>query len=87
VSRRRTTFGKLQRDRDKQAKAQAKLERRAQRAEQNDEQGSEVPAPEVDQAKVLAQLAELHAAFDDGKMGLEDFEARRDELTSKLRVD
>jgi hypothetical protein len=87
VSRRRTTFGKLQRDRDKQAKAQAKLERRAQRAEQTDEQGSEAPAPEVDQAKVLAQLAELHAAFDDGKMGLEDFEARRDELTSQLRVD
>jgi hypothetical protein len=56
VSRRRTTFGKLQRDRDKQAKAQA-------------------------------QLAELHAAFDDGKMGLEDFETRRDELTSQLRVD
>ena len=87
MSRRRTTFGKLQRDRDKQAKAQAKLERRAQRAEQNDEQESEAPAPEVDQAKVLAQLAELHAAFDDGKMGLEDFEARRDELTSQLRVD
>jgi hypothetical protein len=86
VSRRRTTFGKLQRDRDKQAKAQAKLERRAQRAEQSDEQ-AEAPAPEVDQAKVLAELAELHAAFDDGKIGLEDFEARRDQLTSQLRVD
>jgi hypothetical protein len=86
VSRRRTTFGKLQRDRDKQAKAQAKLERKAQRAEQSDEQQPEA-APDVDQAKVLAQLAELHAAFDDGKMGLEDFEARRDELTSQLRVD
>ena len=87
MSRRRTTFGKLQRDRDKQAKAQAKLERRAQRAEQSEEQQPEAPAPEVDQAAVLAQLAELHAAFDDGKMGLEDFEARRDELTSQLRVD
>ena len=86
MSRRRTTFGKLQRDRDKQAKAQAKLERKAQRAEQSDEQQPEA-APDVDQAKVLAQLAELHAAFDDGKMGLEDFEARRDELTSQLRVD
>jgi hypothetical protein len=86
VSRRRTTFGKLQRDRDKQAKAQAKLERKAQRAEQADEQ-ADASAPEVDQAEVLAQLAELHAAFDDGKMGLEDFEARRDELTSQLRVD
>ena len=87
MSRRRTTFGKLQRDRDKQAKAQAKLERKAQRAEQSDEQQPDAPAPEVDQAEVLAQLAELHAAFDDGKMGLEDFEARRDELTSQLRVD
>ena len=87
MSRRRTTFGKLQRDRDKQAKAQAKLERKAQRVEQSDEEQPEAPAPEVDQAKVLAQLAELHAAFDDGKMGLEDFEARRDELTSQLRVD
>jgi 16S rRNA U1498 N3-methylase RsmE len=87
VSRRRTTFGKLQRDRDKQAKAQAKLERKAQRAEQADEQQSDASAPEVDQAEVLAQLAELHAAFDDGKMGLEDFEARRDELTSQPRVD
>ena len=86
MSRRRTTFGKLQRDRDKQAKAQAKLERKAQRAEQADEQ-PDASAPEVDQAEVLAQLAELHAAFDDGKMGLEDFEARRDELTSQLRVD
>jgi hypothetical protein len=88
VSRRRTTFGKLQRDRDKQAKAKAKIERRAQRSEESD-QGEEAapPAPEVDQATVLAQLAELHAAFDDGKLDLEAFEARRDELTSLLRID
>jgi hypothetical protein len=87
VSRRRTTFGKLQRDRDKQAKAKAKIERRAARSEESD-QGEEVaPAPEVDQATVLAQLAELHAAFDDGKLDLETFEARRDELTSLLRID
>jgi hypothetical protein len=87
VSRRRTTFGKLQRDRDKQAKAQAKLERKAQRAEQSDEQEDETSAPEADQARILAQLADLHAAYDDGKMALEDFEARREELTSQLRVD
>jgi hypothetical protein len=88
VSRRRTTFGKLQRDRDKQAKAKAKIERRAARSsggEQDDE--TEAQPPEVDQATVLAQLAELHAAFDDGKMDLEAFEARRDELTSLLRID
>jgi Gas vesicle protein G len=88
VSRRRTTFGKLQRDRDKQAKARAKIERRQERSEQGD--GTDepaTPAPAVDQAAVLAQLADLHAAFDDGKISFDEFESRRDELTSKLRVD
>ena len=88
MSRRRTTFGKLQRDRDKQAKQKAKQERRAERAEQSDEPDEETTAaPEVDQSKVLAQLADLHAAFDDGKIGFDDFEARREELTSQLRID
>ena len=70
MSRRRTTFGKLQRDRDKQAKARAKIERRQERSEQGDDDTDETatPAPVVDQAAVLAQLADLHAAFDDGKI-------------------
>jgi hypothetical protein len=91
VSRRRTTFGKLQRDRDKQAKAKAKQERRQHRADPDeqapDDGEAAAPAPEVDQAAVLAQLADLHAAFDDGRISLEDFEARRDELTSQLTID
>jgi hypothetical protein len=88
VSRRRTTFGKLQRDRDKQAKQKAKQERRAERAEQGDEPEEEVaPPPEVDQATVLAKLADLHAAFDDGRIGFDDFELQREELTSQLRID
>jgi len=88
VSRRRTTFGKLQRDRDKQAKAQAKLERRQERAEQGDgDVDVQDAAPEADQATVLAQLADLHAAFDDGRISFDDFEVRRQELTSQLRVD
>lgn len=88
MSRRRTTFGKLQRDRDKQAKARAKIERRQERSEQGDDTDeTATPAPAVDQAAVLAQLADLHAAFDDGKISFDDFESRRDELTSKLRVD
>jgi hypothetical protein len=86
VARRRTTFGKLQRDRDKQAKARAKIERKAARAEQapDDEDSG---AGEVDQAKVLAELAALHTSYDDGEISLEDFEARRDELRNLLRVD
>ena len=88
MARRRTTFGKLQRDRDKQAKQKAKQERRAERSEPTDEVEDEAPStPEVDQAKVLAQLADLHAAFDDGKIGFDDFETRREELTSQLRID
>jgi regulator of protease activity HflC (stomatin/prohibitin superfamily) len=88
VSRRRTTFGKLQRDREKQAKAKAKAERRAARAEESRHSETDAePGPAVDQATVLAELAELHAAFDDGQMELEAFEARRDELTNMLRID
>jgi hypothetical protein len=89
VSRRRTTFGKLQRDRDKQAKQRAKQERRAERAEKTDTPEDEATTAEapVDQSKLLAQLADLHAAFDDGRIGFDDFEARREELTSQLRVD
>ena len=88
MSRRRTTFGKLQRDRDKQAKQRAKQERRAERSEQGETEDDDVtPEPQVDQATVLAQLADLHAAFDDGRIDFDAFEARREELTSQLRVD
>jgi hypothetical protein len=86
VARRRTTFGKLQRDREKQAKAKAKLERRAARAAEQTPT-EEAPAGDVDQEAILAELADLHAAFDEGKMSLDDFETRRDELRSSLRVD
>ena len=88
MSRRRTTFGKLQRDRDKQAKQRAKQEKRAERSEQVDDvEGDAEAAPEIDQATVLARLADLHAAFDDGRIGFDDFESQRDELTSQLRID
>ena len=87
MSRRRTTFGKLQRDRDKQAKQQAKVERRQQRSQADTEPGDEPAASGVDQASVLDQLAKLHEAYDDGQLDLDDFEARRAELTSLLHVD
>ena len=89
MARRRTTFGKLQRDRDKQAKAKAKIERRTTRAEESpdEEQESVEPTGQVDQAAVLAALADLHAAYDDGQMSLDDFEIKRDELRNSLRID
>jgi hypothetical protein len=88
LARRRTTFGKLQRDRDKQARAQAKIERRQTRAEQSEDEETESgPAGQADQSAVLDALAKLHAAYDDGQISLDDFEEQRDELTSRLRID
>jgi hypothetical protein len=89
VARRRTTFGKLQRDRDKQAKQKAKVERRAERAEQasTDDDETVTPTREVDQEAVLAALAELHVAYDDGQISLDDFEVRRDELRNSLHIE
>ena len=75
-------------NRQLQQEEQAKQERKAERAEQGeDPDDGAVQVPEADQATVLAQLADLHAAFDDGKINFDDFEARRDGLTSTLRVD
>lgn len=87
MSRRRTTFGKLQRDRDKQAKQQAKVERRQQRSSEEPTDEEPTAPAAVDQARVLDQLAKLHEAYDDGQLELDDFEARRAELTSLLQVD
>lgn len=85
MSKQRATFAKRQRDQDKQAKAAAKRERRAARADGEDE------APDAsgayDQEGVLAALASLHQSYDEGDVGLEEFELRRDELRSRLRVD
>src|SRR5436305_1836102 len=63
MANRRTTFGKLQRERDKKAKALEKAEKRAARAEEPPQE-PEVKA--ADQDAVLAALAELHERFDAG---------------------
>ncbi|MGH9245796.1 MAG: hypothetical protein ACRD29_16050 [Acidimicrobiales bacterium] len=89
MARRRTTFGKLQRDRDKQAKQQAKVERRQARAQEESEEPAtpETPAEATDHADVLAALAELQEAFGSGALTIEEFEARRDELRRALPID
>ena len=85
MSKQRATFAKLQRDQEKQARAAAKRERRAARTGAGS--GAPEPAGPQDQESILAALASLHQSYDDGVVGLEEFEARRDELRSKLRVD
>ena len=85
MANRRTTFGKLQRERDKKEKALNKAERRAARLENKDEEPAQTGA--VDQDALLDALADLHRRFEDGGMSIDDFEERREQLTSRLVVD
>ena len=85
MSKQRATFGKRQRELDKQAKAAAKRERRASRADQD--QALPGPTSADDQERVLTDLADLHQSYEAGELGLEEFETRRDELRAGLRID
>ena len=85
MANRRTTFGKLQRERDKKEKAQIKAERRAARQESKGE--DEVQTATVDQDALLDALADLHRRFEDGGISIDEFEERREQLTSRLVVD
>jgi hypothetical protein len=86
MAKSRESFERRQRERAKKAKADAKRERRM-----SHEGGPEAPAdeagPQVDENAVIGKLAELHAAFDNEEISFDDFETRRSELLTHLRVD
>lgn len=85
MAKQRTTFGKLQRDRDKQAKNRAKLERRAAAREERANPDDVSPDDTgVDQGRLLAQLAQLQEDFGAGRIGDDEFETRRAELSRLL---
>ncbi|MGP8060475.1 MAG: hypothetical protein ACLP9C_12685 [Acidimicrobiales bacterium] len=89
MARPRSTFGKLQRDQAKRAKAKAKQEDRLARREDKAESADEpAPAgPAEDQTALLEQFARLHEDLADGRISIEDFEIRQEELRSRLQVD
>lgn len=88
MARPRTTVGKLQRDQAKREKAKAKQEDRlARRAERGENDGRDESAPEEDQEALLAQFARLHEDLADGRVSLDEFESRQDDLRRRLRVD
>jgi hypothetical protein len=89
MARPRSTFGKLQRDQAKRARTKAKQEDRLARREGRAEAGTDQTdqGPSVDQASVLAQFARLHEDMADGRISLEDFETRQEELRALLQVD
>ena len=86
----RTSFSKLQRDRDKKAKAAAKREKRQERGSGNDgatdvlvdDGKSELSADDL-----LKLIESIHQRFEAGTMTYEEFEEQKVDLLSRLPVD
>ena len=92
MAKNRESAERRQRQRAKQEKANAKRERRMNRnapsdADAEDEAPAPQPAEVVDEEALLAELAQLHSSFENEQISFEDFEARREELLSKLELD
>ena len=87
MAARRTTFGKLQRDRDKKARANAKRERRMTRPDEADtlaEDHVERPSDPAGQAETIERLRVLHERFEDGAVEFEEFEEQKAALLARL---
>jgi hypothetical protein len=91
MARARSTFGKLQRDQAKKDRARAKMDDRQSRRDDKaagDPEGEDSATVEVvDQTRLLEQFAALHEDLADGRISLDDFEVRQEELRSKMVVD
>jgi hypothetical protein len=90
MATRRTSFAKLQRDRDKKARAAAKQERRQERQSEVDTdevQEDTSPEGELSAAQLLVEVERLHKDFDDKKIDFETFEERKADLLSRIPVD
>ncbi|MEJ5254223.1 MAG: hypothetical protein WHS89_02625 [Acidimicrobiales bacterium] len=89
MATRRSSFEKRERDKNKKARAAAKRERRQERSAATSEvepDASPVVSATGDQQAVFDALAALHAAYDEGRVGFDDFEEQRAELLSRLDV-
>ncbi len=87
----RSTFSKLQRDRDKKAKAAAKREQRLERSATADEPTARNDAATEHDAESSTRLLELieqiHHQYDAHQIGQEEFEERKAALLAQLRID
>ncbi len=88
MAARRTTFGKLERDRAKKAKAASKRERREERLAAASPPDPAPPEVErLTQAEVFERLTRLHERFDDGDIAFEEFEKQKSRLLECLALD
>jgi hypothetical protein len=87
----RTSFNKLQRDRDKQEKAAAKRDRRQSRATATEEEqpdGAIAPTGNERSAQeLLDEVEKIHRQFDAGDIDFETYEDKKTLLLSQLPVD
>lgn len=89
MARSHESFNRRERERAKKQKAADKRERRLTKSETSEEDDAPSPGadPEVDQAEIIRQLAELNAAFEGHDLSFEDFEKQRAALLAQLAVD
>ena len=90
----RTSFAKLQRDRDKQAKAAAKRDRRQQRSAPNADGGEEVTPEtvsggegELSAAELLTLVETVHRQYEAKEIDFETYEETKAALLARLSVD
>jgi hypothetical protein len=89
----RSTFGKLERDRAKKAKAAVKRERRQSRAAEADERAGAAPAAvtvagdELAPDALLRMVESLHREFEAKVISFEEYEERKADILSRLPVD
>ena len=76
------SFQKQQREKARREKAAAKSARRVERREAAN--ADDEPATQIDEAVVLAQLAELHERFDAGAITFDDFSDAKEALIGQL---
>lgn len=88
----RTSFSKLQRDRDKKAKAAAKREKRLERSSGGDGETVDVLVDDDGKSELSADdllklIESIHQRYDAGTMTLEEFEEQKVDLLGRLPVD
>ena len=88
----RTSFEKLQRDRNKKAKQALKRERRQSGETRIGEDGEEVLVElstegELSAAELLAQIELIHKQLDDKVIDFDEFEERKADLMARLPID
>jgi hypothetical protein len=78
---------KRQIEANRREKAERKRLRKIERVNESGEPVDDDGAAPMDHDAVIAALAALHQSYADGDVSLEDLEAGRLELTSRLHVD